>query len=299
LIQIGYQGANQYQSNSLAELIDNKTIRTIASIDFGTHRYFCFVDRNNDLYAMTNSQSSGVSAWTKLMSGVGWIHAIGQDLYAAVNRSGSYYLEIIPFDNIQNPGGRDENLTEMFWELNRYGDKGGFIYAWDDLSGEHITQDTLPPSATVDVYELPGNTYIGAWTTDADGLLTKSATQVLTDTGHTAEGDEVHLWAYESGVYPTATLKTLPLYIPVQSGLEWEQPRRINKVILKVIDSMAAKVRIGEGEWEEWSQDTEYSGTKEFYVDGNYSDEVQVEIQAIEDKPLHITSIEAEVSTGE
>lgn len=299
IIQIAYQGQGQYQSTSVAEYIDNKRIKTLVTVEFGTHRYLCFVDSDNKLYVYTSAESSGVGAWTVLAENVAWIHTFGQDLYVAIERDGGYSLEIVPFDNIEHPGGRDSRLSEEFFNVNVHGDRGGFVYCWDDLSGEHIIQDPLPPSSTVSVFEVPGNEYIGDYETDSDGYLVKSATEILTDTGHDGEGESVSLYAFEKGQYYTSSMKTLPIYVPVEEGLSWEQPRRINKVILKVIKSMAAKVRINEGIWESWSSDTEYSGSVEFWTDGTYDSDVQVEVKAVEEKPLHIISIEAEVSVGE
>ena len=299
LIQIAYQGEGQYKSTSIAEYIDNKQVRTLVVIEFGTHRYLCFVDYDGKLYTQTSAESSGVGAWTLLDQDVGWIHAFGQDLYIAKNRGGTYAIEIVPFDNLDHPGGRDPRLTKDFWNVGVHGDRGGFIYAWDDLNGEHIIQDVFPPNSTMSIYEMPANEYIADLDTDSDGYLIKTASEVLTDTGHTSEGDNVSLYAHEAGKFFTSRMKTLPIYVPVEDGLSWEQPRRINKVILKVIDSMAAQVRINEGTWESWSSDSRYSGPVEFWVDGMYDSDVQVEVQAVEEKPLHIISIEAEVSVGE
>lgn len=287
LIQIGYQGADVYQTNSIAEFIDNGQVITADTLEFGSHRYFAFVDDNDDLYVLAQSQSTGVNAWSKIDSNVKWIKAHNQDLYIAKERSGSIYLEVLPFDNLTYPGNRSDNITKHFWNNKVYGDQGGYAYVKDT-----ITQDTLPASSTVKAYKVDesGYEYIGDLTTDASGVITETASEILTTAG---ESTEAYLYCYKESF--TSQVKTLP--VGLAAGIS--NVKNVNKVILSVIDSMAAKVRVGTGTWEEWSSEELYTGVVELSVESTNDDDPQIEIQSVDDKPLHIVTIEAEVNVGE
>lgn len=287
LIQIGYQGADVYQTNSIAEFIDNGQVITADTLEFGSHRYFTFVDHNDDLYVLAQSEATGVNAWSKVASNVKWIKAHNQDLYIARDRSGSIYLEVLPFDNLNFPGNRSDNITKHFWNNKVYGDQGGYAYVKDT-----ITQDTLPASSTVKAYKVDdsGYEYIGELTTDASGVIIETAAAILTMAN---ESTEAYLYCYKESF--TSKVKTLP--VGLAAGIS--NVKNVNRVIVSVIDSMAFKVRVGSGTWEEWSSIDLFTGAVPISVESTNDDDPQVDIQSVDDKPLHIVTIEAEVNVGE
>jgi len=297
LVRIVYSSAGEFQSQSMAELIDNTDIIQIETIEYGSHRYLVFIDRERRLWCLTECQNTGVAAWQILAEHVGWVKSYGQDLYIAIERDGDWNVEVIPMDNLNYPGNRSQGLKDVLFERRVYGDCGGFLRIDHDPStGYSVTGDRLPERQTMEVY-LPEGQYIGQRDTDANGLLIGSAEEIATWAGY--DGKPVYLYCYQSGKTFTSRVKTLPLEMGTALGPGLGALRRINRVIVRVFESKALRARANTGRWETWESENLFSGNVELPLDCAHSDLVQLEIEAIGDKPLHIHSIQIDATMGD
>ncbi len=290
LLRMNYVGANQYQSNSIAEYIDNENIVTMDTIEYGSHRYLFFVDDVHDLYCLTESQQSEVAGWTKIMENVYWCKSFDQDLYITRKRGAEFWIEILPLDSFKYPWNRIDNSDSLFRHNNIHADAGGYINAYIDATlGNIVTSDYLPESETVSVYNLTTLADLGTNLTTATGELGTDA-EIITLLGVV---DDTPVDAYTYLDEFTSVLKTLP--IPTGSvGAK----KQIKNIVVKVFNSEAMKVRVNEGTWQDWSSTT-FSGNVKFNVECESSDTVQVEIQSVGVKPLNILLIEADISGGD
>jgi hypothetical protein len=301
LMRIAYSGAGAFQSQSLAELIDNKDIVQIQTIEYGSHRYLFFIDTDRRLWTLTECENTGVTAWHVLAENVGWLKAYGQDLYAAILRGSDWAVEVFPMDNLNFPGNRTQGLKDVLFDRKVYGDSGGFLVVdYDATEGYSVTGDYLPESQTMEVY-LPGGTYIGQRATTAAGVLTGTAAEIATWAGY--DGEQLYLFCYPSGKTFTSKVKTLPLEMGTAMGPGLGSLRRIHGVVIRVYESKALRVRAvagGEGgRWENWSSSTLFTGNVELPIDCPHTDLVQLEIESVGDSPLHIHSIQIDATMGD
>jgi hypothetical protein len=297
LMRIAYSGESAFQSQSLAEMIDNADAIQVDSMEYGSHRYLFFVDRDKKLWCYTECVSSGVAAWSVLAEDVGWAKVFNQDLYVAREGASSWDVQVIPMDNLNFPGNRSQALKDAFFDRTVYADQGGFVKAdYDSVEGYTVESDYLKPSATLQVYLLDG-TFVGERTTTAAGTLSGTNEEIATFLGYT--DSPVYAYCYPETAIFTSTLKTLPIELGTAYGSGLGTLRRINKVVVRVYKSKALRVRANNGKWSSWSSETEFTGNVELPVDCGHDDLVQLEIQSVGVLPLHIHSIQIDATMGD
>jgi len=295
LVFLQFQGQDRYAASTLTEYIDNGEIIQHEAIDYGPHQYLFMVDIHRDLYCMTQSRSTQVIGWAKMDTDVGWIATHGQDLYIAKERAGSYWIEVLGMDGLAHPGDRTHREHLAYQRRRISGDAGGFL----TVTATGVTGDPLPASTTMEVYRLEAgvNVHLGSRETTSAGELTGTLSELQSFSGYSAE--PVFLWAYVQGTERSARVKTLPLFLPTQTGATIGQPHIIHTVIVQVFDTEAFRIRVNDGGWETWQSPTPHSGPVTIRINSQPSDEIHVELESVAEKPLNVRSITAEVQVGE
>ena len=286
---ITYTGQDfTYQAMGLSDRIDNNRLITIGAQEFGTHRYLLMLDVDGVLYCYLSAPAAGVDGWMTLAREVGWVWVFGKDAYVAIERDGGYSVEVFPLDALQHPGARTRRQAAMFLANDAHGDRGGYLV----YDGTNLTGDVLPATTEVSVYtidlENKHATHAGELNTNANGALV--AGEVSSLIGYVS--GEAYIYAHEADVVPEGRIVTLPL-----GGLIGTRAR-IAKVVLQVVDSTAARVRVNDGMWEEVETDEPYSGTWEFRVEHSQELEPRVEVQPVGAHPLNVYQILVEVDVG-
>lgn len=294
LIRIQWQGENQYLTDNVTEYIDNKKVIKHLSVEYGSHRYLLFVDIEQNLYCLTEAPFSKISGWTKLASGVWWIDTWEGDLYIARSTGGAFKVEVLPLDSLYVPGDRSAHLNEAFYATQFHADGCGYL----TVGASAVTGDLLPASSTMEVYKMVSGelTYVGQYDTDANGELDGTLSAIQTFVGYT--DTDIYLFCHGSSTF-TSKVKTLPLHIGSGLGSSLGQLKHVHGIVVVVHQSTALKARVNDGPWESWSSSEEFTGAVPLRLEGLSADTVQVEIQAIDEEPLTIMSIEADVEVGE
>jgi hypothetical protein len=291
IILIQYTGQSfDYQTRSITEQIDNSRLIWIATAEYGTHRYCYALDVDGKLFAYLQAPATGLSGWVVLAENVGWMSVYSKDLYVGIERGGTYSVEVFPIAGFDHPYERTEKQHAAFLANDAHGDRGGYI----TLSAATFTGDTLPASATVDLYKIDvansTSTYVGEVDTTAGGVLDITLGDLKTLVGWTT--GEMELYAHEANLFPVGTIRTLPL-----GGIIGSRSR-ISRVILQVEASSGARVRVNDGTWEEKITAAPESGPWAFRVEHRYDQEPRIEIQTVDSRPLNVYQIYVEVDVG-
>lgn len=294
LIRSAYGGANQYQTESMAEFIDNGTWVRVAPVEYGSHRYLLALDIDGDLYCMTDAPFSRVRGWTKLAVNIGWVWTYEKDVFVAeLDGVGGWNVRIIPLDSLFNPGGRTAYEHEAFRRAPAYSDVAGYV----SVEPAAVSGDRLPASVTVTVYKVTsaGVELIGDRATDSSGNLTGTVAEIQAWAGWTAGiGTLVLVATY--GATTVSSVKTLPINVATQAGPNLAGYKGVEEVTVVVEETTAFEVRINDGPWERWESATPFTGPAAVVPDGTNAATVQVEVRSVGAQALTIMAIELVVS---
>lgn len=293
IVEMQYRGqAQSYQTFSLMELQKNAQIVQIAVVEFGSHRYLFALDIKRDLWCMTASPSTQVQGWSRIEQNVWSIYSFDQDLYLVRENSGTFTIEVMGMDNLQYRGNRTP-MEGLAWSAQKvYRDRGAFVTVADGT----VSGDRLPASTEVTVYLFDGETYteIGTTTTQSDGSLFDSYASGSTFLG----ADGVAFAVPTSGNEYVSRIKTLPIETATEYGPGIGVPTRISKIMVLVEETTAFRARVSGGNWQNWVRSEPYSGPVDLTVAGTNVQQATVEIESVDDHPLTVLSIQADVTKG-
>jgi len=325
-----------YIAASVGSFLDMSDIVHIAVVEHGSHRYLIVLDVSRTLYCLTESAPNNISAFTVLMDDVWWFWEYQGDVFVARrphDDSQYFWIESIPLDTVDQPGGRTSFDRLLQQQNNIHGDRGEYL----KVSASGFTGNKLPDVSTVKVYAFINDhfEFVAKVPTTATGTVNMSIAEIYSYTdpesvqvigdGRTVGGsflgahliigefvfigggpigglirevDTVHLWCHEVAGEFVSRVKTLPVNVPDALGVALGEYKHVGGVTVLVHQSGSFRARVNDGPWEKWEVDELYSGPVSLTLESASAPSVQVEIESIDADPLNVMSIEADVFIG-